>query len=312
MHHGYHRIAVVGSGILDDSGKQLLLEAKGLKVTVYKDPGRALETILNDPPDLLVIRKDLPNDMARDVVKALKENLRLALLPICLMIREEDFSADIDWEEFPVDDLLADTAPVDEIISRLSLALARIHRVADNNPLTMLPGNSSILKTIQALLDQGEERIVGYVDIDNFKPYNDRYGFSRGDEVIRMTARILVNVVQELAGGEGFVGHVGGDDFVFAVPLGKGEEVAKQVVENFNSLIPLFLDEKDVEIGCFLSKDRQGNERRFPLTSLSIALVPCYKGRFKHYGEVASVAAQVKKKVKSMPGSNYYVDQRRS
>lgn len=306
-----HRIAVIGQGILDGEPQRLLLEAKGLKVALYPDPGRGLEAILNDPPDLMVIRRDLPHRMTEEIVKALKENLRLALLPICLVVKEEEFSEEIDWEALPVDDLLTDTAPTDEVIARLTLALARIHRVADNNPLTMLPGNSSILKTIQSLLDQGLDRMVGYVDIDNFKPFNDRYGFSRGDEVIRMTARILVNVVQELAGAQGFVGHVGGDDFVFAVPLEVGEEVARRVVENFDSLIPLFLDEKDVEIGCFISKDRQGQERRFALTSLSIALVPCPKGRFSHYGEVASVAAQVKKKVKAMPGSNYYVDQRR-
>ena len=306
-----HRIAVIGQGILDGEPQRLLLEAKGLKVALYPDPGRGLEAILNDPPDLMVIRRDLPHRMTEEIVKALKENLRLALLPICLVVKEEEFSEEIDWEALPVDDLLTDTAPTDEVIARLTLALARIHRVADNNPLTMLPGNSSILKTIQSLLDQGLDRMVGYVDIDNFKPFNDRYGFSRGDEVIRMTARILVNVVQELAGAQGFVGHVGGDDFVFAVPLEVGEEVARRVVENFDSLIPLFLDEKDVEIGCFISKDRQGQERRFALTSLSIALVPCPKGRFSHYGEVASVAAQVKKKVKAMPGSNYYVDRRR-
>ncbi len=307
-----HRIAVIAPGFLDDKDKLLLLEAKGLKASVATDPSKALENILNDPPDLLVIRKDLPNDLAKYIVKALKDNLRLALLPICLVVKEEDFSANIDWKEYPVDDLLSDTAPVDEVVSRLTLALARIHRVADNNPLTMLPGNTSILKTIQAILDQEIERTVGYVDIDNFKPYNDRYGFSRGDEVIRMTARILVNVIQERAGGDGFVGHVGGDDFVFTVPIEKGEDIAQKVINNFNSLIPLFLDEEDVEIGCFLSKDRQGNEQRFPLTSLSIALIPCWKGRFKHYGEVATVAAQIKKKVKAMPGSNYYIDQRMS
>ncbi len=306
-----HRIAVIGEGILEGEDQRLLLEAKGLKVALYPDPGKGLEAILNDPPDLIVIRRDLPNRMTEEIVKALKENLRLALLPICLVVNEEEFAEEIDWEEMPVDDLLTTNALVDEIIARLSLALARIHRVADNNPLTMLPGNSSILKTIQSILDQGLERMVGYVDIDNFKPFNDRYGFSRGDEVIRMTARILVNTVQELAGAQGFVGHVGGDDFVFAVPLEVGEEVARRVVKNFDGLIPLFLDEKDVEIGCFISKDRQGKERKFALTSLSIALVPCPSGRFRHYGEVASVAAQVKKKVKSLPGSNYYVDQRR-
>jgi len=198
------------------------------------------------------------------------------------------------------------------VITRIDLALQRAHRVADNNPLTKLPGNSSILKTIQTMLEGDEPCAVAYVDIDNFKPYNDRYGFSRGDEVIRMVSRILVNVIQEHAGTKGFVGHVGGDDFVFIVPIDQAEDISAEILTNFSALIPLFLDEEDMEAGCFTSKDRLGNIKTFPLTSLSIAVVPCEPGRYSHYGEVASTAAALKKEVKALSGNNYLIDRRAS
>ena len=304
------RIALVAPDFLSSPDERLCLEAKGYKLIANPDMAKAMEGLLNDPPDLLVIQKDLPHHLDRDVIQALKNNLQLVLLPILLVLDDKDRAGGLDWNQYPVDDVISIRAPVEEVLTRIDLALSRMHRVADNNPLTMLPGNSSILKTIQGHLDRGTERAVCYVDIDNFKPYNDRYGFSRGDEVIRMVARVLVNVIQDASGPEGFVGHVGGDDFVFAVPLEKAEEICQEILRNFSTLIPLFLDEEDLEAGCFVSTDRRGERCSFPLTSLSIGVVSCVKGRFHHYGEVAAVAAQLKKKVKGLPGSNYLIDRR--
>ncbi len=305
------RIALIAPDFLTRQDQRIRLEARGHKIVSNPDLARAMEALLNDPPDLLIIQRDLPGHLDRDVVQALKNNLRLALLPVLLVVGEGDFAEGLDWDQYPVDDLISLHSPFEEVVTRVELALARTHRVADNNPLTGLPGNSSILKAIQSFLDQGLERAVAYVDIDNFKPYNDRYGFARGDEVIRVVARVMVNVIQEISGSEGFVGHVGGDDFVFAVPLGQAEQVCEEIIRNFSSLINLFLDEEDLEAGCFISKDRSGAQKTFPLTTLSIAVIPCIKGRYSHYGEVAEVAAQVKKKVKSLPGSNYFIDRRK-
>ena len=304
------RIALVTPDHFKRADEKLCLEAKGHTIVANPDLARSLEGILADPPDLLIIQKGLHRHMDKEVILALKNNLQLALLPIILLVSERDLSVGLDWGHYPVDDLISEHASIEEIITRIDLALARSRRVADNNPLTKLPGNSSILKSIQTMLEKREARAVAYVDIDNFKPYNDKYGFSRGDEVIRMVSRILVNVIQDYAGHEGFVGHIGGDDFVFMVPLEKIETICKEILTNFSALIPLFLDEADIEAGHFVSKDRQGNTKTFPLTSLSIAVVPCEPGRYSHYGEVASTAAALKKKVKAMEGNNFLVDQR--
>lgn len=147
------------------------------------------------------------------------------------------------------------------------------------------------------------------MDLDNFKAYNDIYGFSKGDEMIKNVARLLVNTVNRWT-KEGFVGHIGGDDFIFIAPLEVVETIAQEVIKGFSSLIPSLVNKRDLERGYFVSRDRQGNKVRFPLPSLSIAIVPVRKGKFKHIGEIAERASQVKKVVKSIQGSAYFVDRR--
>ncbi len=304
------RICIIAPDFESALKGHLAMEAKGHRLVTYDELKDSVEVLMSDPPDCLVIQKGLPDGLDKTLIGALKNDLKLAFLPIVLVVSPKDLVSGLDFQRYLVDELISLGAPPEEFLTRVELCLARARRISDNNPLTGLPGNTSILKTIQGYLDTGKEMAVAYLDIDNFKPLNDKYGFSRGDEVIRMTARVLVNVVSETAGRAGFVGHVGGDDFVFATPLEVIEETCEKIIANFDSLIQLFLDEEDMRRGFFESKDRQGKRVRFPLTSISIAVVPITKGRFKHYGEVSAVAAQLKKKVKSMSGSSYFIDRR--
>lgn len=304
------RISIVSPDYFNSAEQRLCLEAKGFQVIYHREITLALDRLLNDPPDILVIQKGLHRHLDSEVILALKNNLQLALLPIILVVSERDLITGIDWNLYPVDDLVSNNTGIEELITRVALANSRMHRVADNNPLTKLPGNSSILKAVQDALDRNKPTATCYVDIDNFKPYNDRYGFASGDEVIRMVARVLVNTVQENAGEKGFVGHVGGDDFVFMVPIGVEDSVCKEILRNFETLMPLFLSEEDIEAGCYRSRDRKGEVQEFELTTLSVAVVLCTPGRYTHFGEVAEVAAQIKKKVKTLSGNNYLIDRR--
>ena len=306
------RITVLTLDFLQDPADRLAIEAKGHRLLFCESMRGAIEPILSDPPECLLIQKDLPDGLDKTIVAALKNDLKLSFLPILLVVSKRDLLNGLDFTEYPVDELIRGDASPEEVVTRIGLCISRMQRVADNNPLTGLPGNTSILKTIQGYLDARLERAVAYADIDNFKPLNDKYGFARGDEVIRMTARLLVNVVADMAGREGFVGHVGGDDFVFAAPIHRMEDICREVVSNFDSLIKLFMDDEDVKRGCFESKDRSGRPVKFPLTSISIGVVLCTPGRYVHYGEVSQVAAQLKKLVKAREGSTFLVDRRTS
>ncbi|OAG27606.1 GGDEF domain-containing response regulator [Thermodesulfatator autotrophicus] len=273
-------------------------------------PEKAVEKVLNNPPELLLIEEALSPEMAKNLVLAFKKDLHLTFLPILLIVSQQELNKD--WEKLPVDDFVLEKANPEEIKSRLKLALVRVKCSADANPLTGLPGNTSILRTIQEKIDRKEKVAVAYVDIDQFKPFNDRYGFARGDEILRALARILSNVLGLKCREEGFVGHIGGDDFVFICPEDLVEEVCQEIIEEYERILPNFIDPEDLERGYFIARTRQGKIEKIPFPSLSIAVVPLRGGRFKHYGEVSAVASELKKIVKAKKGSNYLIDRRKN
>ncbi|MBX6422293.1 diguanylate cyclase domain-containing protein [Thermosulfurimonas sp. F29] len=286
------------------------LRRKRYAVEIFSTIEEAGEKVLFNLPDLLLVAEALKPDLVHDLVFALKCDLSLATLPVILIIEPEKLHH-IQWQNYFVDDFLCEGASEEEVVSRVELAFVRSERLADNNPLTGLPGNTSILRKIEEVIRSEESWAVGYVDLDNFKPFNDAYGFSRGDEVIRMLARILVTTVDLYAGPRGFVGHIGGDDFVFVVPLEVAEKMSREIIQKFDQLIINFVDPEDRERGCLVTTDRQGVLCRMPWPSVSIAIVPVWKDRFHHYGEVAAIAAQLKHYVKRVPGSIYLVDRRK-
>jgi len=305
------RILVAGIPELITSESRVLLEAKGYQLLLFSNLHDAMALVFDDPPDLLVTEKGFAGDGDLELINAVKASLQKANIPIILVLSDQSILNDISWDSLPIDDILIRPVFPEVLLARLQLAESRIHRVFDNNPLSRLPGNTSILRAIKNILESGEEFGVCYVDIDNFKPYNDRYGFSRGDEVILMVARIIVNVIEELARNGSFVGHVGGDDYVFIVKKEKAKTVCEKILVNFDLVRNMFLGAEDLKAGEFVGKDRQGRETRFPLLSLSIAVVVTARGKYKHYGEVSAAASQVKHFVKKLEGSNYMIDRRK-
>ncbi len=286
-----------------------LLEASGCRLITAPDLRSAMATLFEDPPDLIIVERGFASGGDREILAAAGSSIRRSLMPVVLLSPPEGI-ADLDWDEYRADELVITPADPVELLSRIRLARTRMTRVFDNNPLSRLPGNTSIIQAIQERLDRGDDFAVCYLDIDNFKPYNDRYGFSRGDEVILMVARLLANTVEEKGGRSGFVGHVGGDDFVFIVEPERCRAVCEKVITDFSMIRNMFLSKQDLAAGGFNGKDRQGRETRFELLSISIAVIPAPPGRFSHYGEVSSAAGQLKHHVKKMTGSNFMIDRR--
>jgi len=304
------RLLVAGEpGFLPPRGR-VLLEAKGYQLKGCQRLQEAVALVLEDPPDLLLVEKGFGGNGDRQLIRAVASCLQKANIPILLALEESELEPELDWHEYPVDDVVLKPLAPAVLLARLQLAEARMARVFDNNPLSRLPGNTSILRAIRKTLTGGGRFAVCYVDIDNFKPYNDRYGFSRGDEVLLMVARIIVNVIEEKARQDSFVGHVGGDDFVFIVKEEKVQEVCAQIITNFNQVRNLFLSAEDVAAGEFIGRDRQEKETRFPLLSISIAVVTTGDGRYRHSGEIAAAASQLKHYVKKLEGSNYLIERR--
>ncbi len=305
------RILIVGDIIGSSSEHRILLEAKGYQPLFTKKLQSAVSLILEDPPDMLIMEAgfgDAPDSMA--LLGAVKGCLQKTNIPVLLVVTEKHVAIGIDWQTYQVDDILVPPFSPELMLARIELAEARMIRVFDNNPLTKLPGNTSILKAIQRAIDADESYGVCYIDIDNFKPYNDRYGFSQGDDVILMVARIAVNVIDELARVGSFVGHVGGDDFVFIVREEKVKPVCERILANFDVVRNMFIPAEDLRAGCYVEKDRQGRETIFGLLSLSIAVVMTGSHVYSHSDEVATAASEVKHFVKQKEGSNYMIDRR--
>ena len=295
----------------DESLKKMLLEnINDVEWTTFKEGRPAIDYIFSSPPDMLIVDSKIKDINVFDVITLIKSENIYRQVPVIICF-EENFDLDVDKVcSTEIDDFLIRPLDVKETIARIYLTYQRSFRALDANPLTKLPGNTSIIRHIQMLLDKKEEFALAYADLDNFKAFNDRYGFSRGDEVILMTARIITNMVRSFKGINSFVGHIGGDDFVFIVPLEYAELACKGIVNNFDSIIPYFYDEEDKKRGYIVSKDRQGNERKFPFVAISIGVV-FNRGNFKHYGEISQEAVNLKKKAKEYEGSCYILDRRK-
>ena len=179
------------------------------------------------------------------------------------------------------------------------------------SPLTGLPGNVQIHAELKKRISNKEEFSVLYLDLDNFKAYNDVYGFVKGDQIIEFTAETILKCVHDNFQEEAFVGHIGGDDFVAILPTSNCEKICQSILGMFDSQVKKFFTDKDLEKGYIEVENRKGIIEQFPLTSLSIGVVVADAGRFTNILQIGEIGAQVKHAAKSVMGSSYAVDRRK-
>jgi len=301
------RITVVSSDAALSSHIQLRLQSKGYQVVVIGNVPDALCSIYSDPPDLLIFDLSAQFQACADNIAALRNDSLFSTIPVIGLLASIDSDA-FDWQSCPLDDFTRLPLDFNLLFGRISLALSRIKRIFDNNPLTRLPGNTSIQRAIEDAL--GKPLAVCYVDINNFKPFNDVFGFAHGDEVIRMLARIMFNAVRDSGGG--FCGHIGGDDFVCVVPLEQAEPVCKTIIKHFDQIVLDLFDEDTKGRGYYKGLNRRGVEERIPLLSISIGVVPTNSHKLQHFARVAEVAAELKALAKQSKVSLYVIDKRKA
>ncbi|HET9947564.1 MAG TPA: diguanylate cyclase [Longimicrobiales bacterium] len=244
-----------------------------------------------------------------ELARGIKQDAFTGIVPLVVTVPGSDPGYAADMLAAGADEVLSETLPEREYVLRLGQVLRRADRDVSVHPTTRLPGTNHIARDMQARLEAGEHFAVCYADLDHFKEFNDRYGYARGDGVIRLLSRILRDVVRGLAPG-GFVGHIGGDDFIFNVSLQHLERTCDEIVRLFDELIPYQYTEEDRRAGYFLGKDRRGNIHRIPLMALSIGVVTNQFQVFEHTGQISELAAEMKAYAKSLPGSKYVVDRR--
>ncbi len=182
----------------------------------------------------------------------------------------------------------------------------------DASPLTRLPGGIAIENVLKRRMESGEPFAFCVIDLDNFKAFNDHYGYAHGNVVIREAAKIIESATRAQGASDDFVGHVGGDDFVAITTPGRMRDVCGEIIRAFDARIPAFYSDQDRQNGFIIGKNRQGQGMRFPLMTVTIAIVTNEQRSFSSTLEASEVAAELKDYAKTIPSSLYVVDKRRS
>jgi len=287
------------------------LRSAGYDVSVASDGEEALDKAGVLRPDLVLLDVMMPKIDGFEVAQRLRRNPQTANTSIIMLTAKALSTDKVLGLTAGADDYIIKPFDPIELLARVKGTLRRAKEMRNLSPLTGLPGNIRIQEEIERMVREDQPFAVLYSDLDNFKAYNDQKGFVRGDRLIQATARIIQDAVVEFAGPDGFVGHVGGDDFVAVVPPGAAEDAAKRIVEAFDAQIHEFYEPEDLERGYVEVEDRKGVMQRLPLAGVSVGIATTQVRRFEHYGEAVAMATEMKQFAKREPSSSYAVDRRR-
>jgi len=286
------------------------LRSAGYDVAVAGDGEEALEKAGDLRPDLVLLDVMMPRIDGFEVAQRLRKNPQTANTSI-IMLTAKALSADkVTGLQAGADDYIIKPFDPIELLARVKGTLRRAKEMRNLSPLTGLPGNIRIQEEIERQVREGRPFAVLYCDLDNFKTYNDQKGFVRGDRLIQSTAKIIQDAVVASDGVEGFVGHVGGDDFVAIVDPELAEDVARAICQHFDAGRIEFYEPEDLERGYVRMEDRKGVLQDIPLVGVSVGIASSSRRAFAHYGEAVAVATEMKQFAKRELGSTYAIDQR--
>ena len=286
------------------------LRSAGYDVSVAGDGEEALEKAGAIRPDLVLLDVMMPRIDGFEVAQRLRKNPQTANTSI-IMLTAKALSADkVTGLQAGADDYIIKPFDPIELLARVKGTLRRAKEMRNLSPLTGLPGTIRIQEEIERQVREGRPFAVLYCDLDHFKTYNDQKGFVRGDRLIQSTAKLIQDAVVANDGTEGFVGHVGGDDFVAIVDPESAERVARSICERFDAVRTEFYEPEDLQRGFVRMEDRKGVLQDIPLVGVSVGIASSSRRAFAHYGEAVAVATEMKQFAKREPGSTYAIDQR--
>ena len=274
----------------------------------------ALKVARAEIPDLVLLDLMMPEMDGIEVCVQLRASRSTYLIPVIMLTASALHDHRLEALRTGVDDYLSKPFDPEELEVRIQSLIRRIRLSRASNPLTGLPGNLAIEHELNQRLARGETLACAYLDIDNFKAFNDYYGFEKGDECIRLVAEVLIEAVEAKGSESDFLGHIGGDDFILIPHIDSVEEVLDKVAELFDSKVRLLYTPQDRERGWIEILNRQKESTRYPITSLSIGVSTNDKRELSNALEVSEIATELKKAAKARsPGtSNYIIDRRTS
>jgi len=289
---------------------QYLLKAWDYDIVLAAKGSIVLDTVRREQPDIIIIDCSLPDLDGLKVSKILKEDFLTAHIPVIILIDKKQIRKKMLEIEQGVDDYISNPPDPIDLEVRMELALRRTSHQLYANALTKLPGNKQIEKTIHLRMEEKRPFSVAYYDIDNFKSFNDKYGYMKGDSVIRHLAYIISTVVKRYGNSNDFVGHIGGDDFVVVTTPERDRLIASESILAFNRAMHFHYSKEDRERTYIVAKDRRGNTINMPLMSISIAIANNKNFPIKNMVELMEIITEIKSYLKTLPGSNFLVNRR--
>lgn len=285
-----------------------ILTDAGFTVITAEDGQDALDKIYKENPDLLILDYEMPRKTGFEVVQDVRSHTGYLQTPIIIFTAVTDKETKLQGLGLDIDDYLTKPADADEVVARVKLLLKRSKQKMDSNPLTQLPGNPSIQARIEQEISSGRKFAVLYCDLNNFKAFNDKYGFGEGDKVLLATSRLITDAAREDA--TAFVGHIGGDDFIVVCGLDHAEPVAQQIVASMNRIAPGFYNDADRAQGFMVSTNRKGETERFNFLSIGIGIVHNTLKELTSFAQVSNIGSELKCLAKKHEGSYYAIDRR--
>jgi diguanylate cyclase (GGDEF)-like protein len=282
-----------------------------MEIIALNDPGEVEQYVLRALPALVLIDADGQSGDGIALCRRLKGDPYTAIIPLAAIATRHATEHVRGWFVAGADEVITALFEPPERAERLEALLNRTARDVAVNPSTRLPGTTEIERDMWRRMERAEFFAVCYADLDHFKEYNDRYSYHDGDRVIYILSRILHDVVKGMLGSKGFVGHIGGDDFILVIPVEAISDVCGEILSVFDTLVPFQYNEQDRRAGYFFGKDRRGQLHRVPLMTLSIGIVTNQHRHFEHPAQVSELATEMKSYAKTQPGSVFVVDRRR-
>lgn len=285
-----------------------ILSDAGFIVVTAEDGQDALDKIYKENPDLLILDYEMPRKTGFEVVQDVRSHTGYLNTPIIIFTAVSDKHTKLEGLQLDIDDYLTKPTDADEVVARVKLLLKRNQQRIDSNPLTRLPGNPSIQARVEKEIASGRKFAVLYCDLNNFKSFNDKYGFALGDKVLLTTSRILIEAAK--LDPSSFVGHIGGDDFIIICAFEQAENIAKQIVEKMEQVSPSFYNEEDRAQGFMQAPNRKGEMETFHFLSIGIGIVHNSLKELTSFAQVSHIGSELKCLAKQHQASYYALDRR--
>lgn len=275
-----------------------LLQASGHEVGLAPDGPSALQAIDEHEPELIILDQQMPGLSGFEVCRRVKSNPFTATIPVLMLTAQGDVEDKIQGFEAGADDYLPKPFDPRELRARVSALLRLVQRETDRNPSSGLPGGRAIEEEIGKRVERQVPFAVCYLDLDNFKPFADTFGFSRADTVIRETGRAIRRAVERVGSPGDFCGHIGGDDFIVVTTEPIAPSIARECAEGFRGVVADVLGDEVMQRGTFSGMDREGRIREFPLARLSAVLVTVDPEQWVSPTHLGATVAEAKRRAK--------------